>query len=78
SDLERGEVVARAAGIAPAAVRSTVGAGDAFTAALVVALLEGDEPAAALGVACRVGSAAVEHLAAQPPFDRLDRYRSHA
>ncbi|MRX44801.1 PfkB family carbohydrate kinase [Agromyces kandeliae] len=75
---ERGEVVARAAGIPPAAVRSTVGAGDAFAAALVVALLEGDEPAAALGVACRVGSAAVEHLAAQPPFDRLDHYRSHA
>lgn len=75
---ERGEIVARAGGVTPSEVRSTVGAGDAFTAALVVALLEGESTSAALQLACRVGSAAVEHLAAQPPFDRLDQYRSQA
>jgi ribokinase len=75
---ERGAIVARVAGVQTETVRSTVGAGDAFTAAMMVALLEGDAPAAALEIACRVGSAAVEHLAAQPPFDRLDHYRSRA
>ncbi|QKJ18565.1 ribokinase [Microbacterium hominis] len=72
---EHGTVIARASGVAPAAVRSTVGAGDAFTAAIVVAMLSEETPAAALEIACRVGSAAVEHLSAQPPFGRLDDYR---
>lgn len=71
----RGEVVDRAPGVPAQCVASTVGAGDAFTAALVVALLEGDDPADALRVACCVGAAAVEHPSAQAPFAALSRYR---
>jgi ribokinase len=70
-----GRVIASAAGVRPSRVASTVGAGDAFTAALAVALLEGDEPAVALALACRVGSAAVEHASAQPPLAALAAYR---
>jgi ribokinase len=71
-----GSVIATAQGVPPSRVASTVGAGDAFTAALATALLEGDEPAAALSTACRVGSAAVEHEAAQPPLRLLAEYRA--
>jgi ribokinase len=44
----------------------TVGAGDAFTAALTVALVEGREPAAALRFACAAGAAAATRAGAQP------------
>ena len=44
----------------------TTGAGDAFTAGLVVALLEQQVPADALRFACAVGAAAAMHAGAQP------------
>jgi ribokinase len=48
----RGELVASAPGV-PTTVRNTVGAGDAFCAALVVGLLRGDAEDAALARARR-------------------------
>ena len=44
----------------------TVGAGDAFTAALTVALVERQAPAAALRFACAAGAAAATCAGAQP------------
>ena len=44
----------------------TVGAGDAFTAALTVALVEGMDPAAALQFACTAGAVAATRAGAQP------------
>ena len=44
----------------------TVGAGDAFTAALTVALVEGQEPLDALRFACAAGAAAATRPGAQP------------
>jgi ribokinase len=46
------------------------GAGDTFTAALTVAIVEGQEPAAALRFACAAGAAAATKAGAQPslPF----------
>jgi ribokinase len=48
----------------------TTGAGDTFTAALTVAMVEGQEPAAALRFACAAGAAASTKAGAQPslPF----------
>ncbi|GAA1154286.1 ribokinase [Microbacterium oxydans] len=69
----RGEEITRADGI-PAEAVNTVGAGDAFCAALVLALRTGHAPADALEAACAVGSAAVSHLSSQPPFEHLSRY----
>lgn len=69
----RGEEITRADGI-PAEAVNTVGAGDAFCAALVLALRAGHAPADALEAACAVGSAAVSHLSSQPPFEHLSRY----
>ncbi len=43
----------------------TTGAGDAFTAALTVALVEGQEPQAALEFACATGAAAATKAGAQ-------------
>ena len=68
-----GVETARAAG-RKADVVSTVGAGDAFCAALVLALRRGFDDHSALEVACAVGAAAVEHEASQPPFEVLDAY----
>lgn len=58
----------------PATVVNTVGAGDAFCAALVVALRRGASDQAALAAACAVGAAAVEHDESQPPFSPIDAY----
>ena len=69
----RGEEIARADGV-PAEAVNTVGAGDAFCAALVLALRAGHAPTDALAAACAVGSAAVSHLSSQPPFEHLSRY----
>lgn len=75
--FERGFEVARARS-RTAEVVSTVGAGDAFCAALVLALRRGMPDERALEVACAVGAAAVEHEASQPPFARLDEYDREA
>jgi ribokinase len=47
-------------------VVDTTGAGDCFVAALTVALLEGQSPAAALTFACTAGALAVTRAGAQP------------
>jgi ribokinase len=62
---KQGALVAEAA---PPEVRAvdTVGSGDAFTAALTVALVEGQEPGAALRFACAAGAAAATRSGAQP------------
>ena len=71
--FERGTEVARAAGIA-SVVRSTVGAGDAFAAALVIGIARGDSPSVALHRACAVGAAAVADDRSQPALQVLDAY----
>lgn len=76
----RGAVLYRAGtrvahAIVPAlAVVNTVGAGDAFAAALVVGLLRGDAPQIALDRACAVGAAAVADSQSQPDLHPLDHY----
>jgi ribokinase len=68
--LERdGEIIAEATPPAVVAV-DTTGAGDTFTAALVVAMVEGQDIDAALGFACAAGAMATTRMGAQPslPF----------
>ncbi len=50
----------------------TTGAGDTFTAALVVALMEGRAPAAALAFACAAAAASTEKPGAQPALPRRE------
>jgi fructokinase len=50
-------------------VVDTVGAGDAFTAALVAGLLYGEEPAMFLGRACRLGALVSSLIGGQPDYD---------
>ncbi len=50
----------------PAVVRDTVGAGDSFTAALVVGLLRGDSLTTIARTACETASAVCEHDGAVP------------
>lgn len=71
--LRHGREVARAAAPSVRAV-SSVGAGDAFCAAVTLALHAGWDPAQALRAACAVGADAVTHAGAQPPLARLDAY----
>jgi ribokinase len=63
--LEYGEEVARAAAPRVKAVDGTA-AGDAFTACLVVSLLEGRPRDAALARACKAGALAATRAGAQP------------
>lgn len=63
----RGEELARARPPKVVAVDAT-GAGDAFTAALTVALLEGRAPDDALRLACTVGALTATKPGAQPSF----------
>ena len=60
-----GEVVAEAQPPAVDAIDAT-GAGDTFTAALTVALIEGQPPQDALEFACAAGAAATTKMGAQP------------
>lgn len=60
-----GALIAEAEPPAVTAV-DTVGAGDAFTAALTVALIEGEDPADALRFGCAAGAAAATRAGAQP------------
>jgi ribokinase len=64
-----GETLAKAKPPPVDAVDAT-GAGDTFTAALTVAIVEGQEPAAALRFACAAGAATATKAGAQPslPF----------
>lgn len=55
-------------------VVSSVGAGDAFCAALTVALHAGWDDVAALTAACAVGADAVRHPSARPPLRPLEQY----
>jgi ribokinase len=71
--LRGGVEIARAESYA-GEVRSTVGAGDAFCAALVVALVSGVAPEAALAAACAVGAAAVADVRSQPELSLLGAY----
>ncbi len=63
--VERGLVLAEAAPPVVDAIDAT-GAGDAFVAALTVALLEGQPHAAALRFACAAGALAATRAGAQP------------
>ena len=63
--LEDGEEVARAEPPPVDAVDGTA-AGDAFTACLLVSLLEGREPEEALRRACAAGALAASRFGAQP------------
>jgi len=63
--LEDGEEIARAAAPTVEAVDGTA-AGDAFTACLLVSLLEGREPQDALERACAAGALAASRFGAQP------------
>jgi fructokinase len=56
----------------PAEVRDTVGAGDAFLAALLAGLFRGDPPEAALDAANRLGALVASHLGALPDYDPAD------
>ena len=70
ASLERdGAIVAEVTPPAVDAIDAT-GAGDTFTAALTVALVEGREPGEALQFACAAGAAATTQMGAQPalPF----------
>jgi len=67
--LRKREVVAEARSPAVTAL-DTTGAGDTFSAALTIAIVEGQEPSAALKFACTAGAVAVTKAGAQPslPF----------
>ncbi|MFH5877766.1 PfkB family carbohydrate kinase [Arthrobacter sp. NA-172] len=57
-----------------ARVVNSVGAGDSFCAALVLALASGLDEESSLAAACAVGAAAVASELSQPEFARLEHY----
>lgn len=71
--LRRGEIVAQVSS-PKAKVVNSVGAGDAFCAALTLGLVRGTAPEVALAAACAVGAAAVEDPRSQPDFAPLGDY----
>ncbi|WP_045730237.1 ribokinase [Pseudarthrobacter chlorophenolicus] len=71
--FEQGRKVAEAPSVA-VEVANTVGAGDAFCAALVLALRSGLDYAAALSVANAVGADAVGDPSSQPDLAQLGQY----
>ncbi|BBY46688.1 ribokinase (plasmid) [Mycolicibacterium arabiense] len=58
----------------PTEVVSTVGAGDSFCAAIVLAMMSGYTDAEALEISCAVGAAAVASPCTQPAFNPLHHY----
>jgi len=66
-----GTVIAEARPPAVEAIDAT-GAGDTFTAALTVALVEGQPPQDALEFACAAGAAATTRMGAQPSLPMRD------
>ncbi|GAA3341096.1 ribokinase [Curtobacterium pusillum] len=75
--VEHGERVLRVPAVRTAA-RNTVGAGDAFTAAVTIGFAIGLDPAEALATAAQVGASAVAQEASQPDLDPFDTQRSRA
>jgi ribokinase len=76
ANLRRGGALIAEAEPPPVSAVDTVGAGDAFTAALTVALVEGQEPGDALRFACAAGAAAATRAGAQPSLptrEEVDR-----
>lgn len=73
--LERGSEILRIPAVRARVVNS-VGAGDAFCAALTLGLAAGAEPEQALRVAAAVGADAVASEASQPPLRRWHEYAS--
>ncbi|SMX67822.1 ribokinase [Brevibacterium sp. 239c] len=71
--LHHGNQTAFAPGLS-AEVVSTVGAGDAFCAALTIALCSGASPAEALQTANAVGAAVVANAQAQPQLKSISEY----
>lgn len=71
--FERGELVAAAPAVKTTVVNS-VGAGDAFCAALTIGLASGVDPQRALSAACAVGAAAVADPRSQPLLAALGEY----
>jgi ribokinase len=69
--LDDGEEIARARPPVIDAVDGT-GAGDAFTACLLVSLLEGRDPAPALERACAAGALAASRFGAQPSLPNAE------
>jgi ribokinase len=69
--LEDGEEIARAAP-PPVEVVDGTGAGDAFTACLLVSLLEGRDAQEALERACAAGALAASRFGAQPSMPTID------
>ncbi len=67
----KGEDIAR---VKPPRVNAvdTTAAGDTFTAALTLALVEGQEPEDALAFACAAGAAATMKMGAQPSLPTRD------
>lgn len=74
--LKNGEVIAEAVPQAVSAV-DTTGAGDTFTAALTVALVEGQTPADALRFACAAGSVAATRMGAQTSLPTREEVDAH-
>lgn len=72
--FEHGERVAEAAGVPVSDVANTIGAGDAFCAALVLALRSGLDYGQALAVANAVGADAVRDPSSQPALAPLEHY----
>ena len=64
--LKKGDEILAEAKPPPIEAVDATGAGDAFTAALTVAIVEGQEPTAALRFACAAGAAAATKAGAQP------------
>jgi ribokinase len=73
SIFERGTEVAHVPAV-PTHVVSSVGAGDAFSAALVIAMTRGYDYLTSLTAACAVGAIAVGSADTQPAFGRLSEY----
>lgn len=70
ASLRRGAEILAEATPPPVRAVDTTGAGDTFTAALVVALMEKQAPAAALAFACAAAAASTEKPGAQPSLPR--------
>lgn len=71
--IDNGHEVARVAAYR-ANVVNTVGAGDAFRAAVTLSFASGLSPDHALRLAAKAGSDAVSHQASQPPLRAWSEY----